>query len=141
MSAIADSFNELPTVAKVLLVVGVGFFLLIPLTVILAAVLGSFVLGLGEDVRAAGPTVEFSGSYDDATADYTITHASGDSFSADRVEIRVNGANTHAWDGSGTVTGGDQTTVPDVSPGDTIEILWWGTDDGEPIRIGELTVQ
>jgi flagellin-like protein len=51
----------------------IGVILMVAITVILAAVIGSFVLGLGDQVNNQGPTVSMSASdADDAQTDPTI---------------------------------------------------------------------
>ena len=80
----------------------IGVILMVAITVILAAVIGTFVLGLGDQVSDSAPQAQFDfeqgtdDGYDDGTESATlpivdITHTGGDSINADRLEILVNG--------------------------------------------------
>ena len=55
----------------------IGVILMVAITVILAAVIGAFVLGLGDNMGDSGPqaSLSFDG---DTTNDVTITHNGGD---------------------------------------------------------------
>lgn len=72
----------------------IGVILMVAITVILAAVIGTFVLGLGDSVESA-PQASFNfdvGPDDDAGGDaLTITHRGGDNINANDIEIRVGG--------------------------------------------------
>jgi flagellin-like protein len=96
----------------------IGVILMVAITVILAAVIATFVLGLGERVSPTAPQASFTLDYEEVnqgddfgeTADpsasppqgiLTITHAGGDSISADNLRIAgsdVTG-DTVAWGG------------------------------------------
>jgi FlaG/FlaF family flagellin (archaellin) len=101
------------------------------LLVVLAAVVGTFVLGLGDSARGGGasrarpPQIAFSFDYRSGGA-LTITHDGGDSVAADQLRIRGDGVN-QAWGASGTVTAGDSVTV-DVSSDATINVIWFSED-------------
>ncbi|MDZ7746553.1 MAG: type IV pilin N-terminal domain-containing protein [Halobacteriales archaeon] len=57
----------------------IGVILMVAITVILAAVIGTFVLGLGSNISSA-PTTQFSFDYDTSgSPTATITHDGGDS--------------------------------------------------------------
>jgi flagellin-like protein len=77
----------------------IGVILMVAITVILAAVIGTFVLGLGDSVESA-PQASFSFDYDDSgtNSEVTIRHRGGDTIDVSDIEIRVDGA---------TVDGGD----------------------------------
>ncbi|SFR93432.1 Protein of unknown function [Halomicrobium zhouii] len=139
---VRDSWNELGTGGKILvgLVVGgvvvvVGLILLL----ILAAVIGSFVLGMGEPSTAtAMPQVTFSVEYDAAAETAEITHDGGDAIPADELSVET-GDRTVAWDdGDGEVTAGESVAV-DASPGTTVSVVWNG--DGESAVLSRTTVE
>ncbi|MFC7080302.1 type IV pilin [Halorussus caseinilyticus] len=85
----------------------IGVILMVAITVILAAVIGTFVLGLGDRVSQASPNSQFTFEYADnasdqagATADYVnITHDGGDGVESSQLKISVDGVT--AWDESG----------------------------------------
>lgn len=103
---------------------------LIALLVVVAAVLGTFVLGLGEPVESSSPQVQFDFERtDDGVA---VTHVGGDTVRASTLRIVVDGT-AQAWPGSGEVTAGDRATVAAAS-GSTVRIVWTG--EGERATLG-----
>jgi flagellin-like protein len=79
----------------------IGVILMVAITVILAAVIGTFVLGLGDQVSDSAPTASFTfeqstTEFDDGTNDPSltrveVTHDGGDSISQSDLQILVNG--------------------------------------------------
>jgi flagellin-like protein len=72
----------------------IGVILMVAITVILAAVIGSFVLGLGNQVSEAQPNPTVSFNYTNSTGDYTsvgLTHDGGDSLDQDNLNISIAG--------------------------------------------------
>ncbi|WP_153952672.1 type IV pilin [Halosegnis longus] len=94
---IKDLFDDDSAVSPV-----IGVILMVAITVILAAVIGTFVLGLGSNVQST-PTAQF----DIDLTDDTITHEGGDSIPTG--ELTINGADVsgNSWSGSGDVSAGD----------------------------------
>jgi len=74
----------------------IGVILMVAITVILAAVIGTFVLGLGDQVQSTSPQASFNFDYtQDATDDsdeLVVTHDGGDSIAAARLNATVSGA-------------------------------------------------
>ncbi len=135
----------------------IGVILMVAITVILAAVIATFVLGLGEQVSDTAPQASFNFNYEDGdTAKdswgdsassskgglLTITHSSGATLNAN--QLYVSGSGVHGerldWgsDGSGTypaaadseVSSGDSADLA-VQNGDNIKVTWQnkeGTD-------------
>ena len=72
----------------------IGVILMVAITVILAAVIASFVLGLGDQAQQATPQASFSFDYsgpsdgDTSTKELTITHDGGDSIEAQELYLR-----------------------------------------------------
>lgn len=97
----------------------IGVILMVAITVILAAVIGTFVLGLGDSLNQsvnAGVSVDQDGS------DYTVTLVNNGT--ADTVELRGGG--------SGTLSSvGDTVTV--TSPGDDIQVVAIADDGTETV--------
>ncbi len=78
----------------------IGVILMVAITVILAAVIGTFVLGLGDQVQSTTPQASFG--FDQATEAngtdtdnshtvMTVTHETGDTLEEGNVDISVNG--------------------------------------------------
>ena len=67
----------------------IGVILMVAITVILAAVIGTFVLGLGGDL-ATTPQASFSITDTDTSADtITVEHVAGDALQGDETEVLV----------------------------------------------------
>lgn len=101
------------------------------LLVVVLAVLGTFVLGLGSRVESTAPAVSLSFEYDRQTGLVTITHAGGDRIGTDaRVLVRY----THdgesvveRWRESDGIVAGDQyTTERAVDPETVVRVVWQG---------------
>ena len=107
----------------------IGVILMVAITVILAAVVGSFVLGLAGDVSETSPNAQISFEYDSGATEVTLIHDGGSSFQADRVELRgVDNYDLGNWDGS--VSAGDSTGPIPISgedEGNTLRLIWQGS--------------
>ncbi|GGK59022.1 type IV pilin [Haloarcula sebkhae] len=109
----------------------IGVILMVAITVILAAVIASFVLGLGDQAQQATPQASFSWDYDAGTTDggdwgkelaqdsndgqVTITHDGGDTIEAGRLSL-TDGEDTLQFDGNpydsdSEITAGTTTTA------------------------------
>jgi len=96
----------------------IGVILMVAITVILAAVIGAFVIGIGED-QEVQPTASFN--FDFESDQVTISHSTGDSISApDELDIVIDGED-ESWipdEESDTVSAGNQVTITAGSSGD-----------------------
>jgi flagellin-like protein len=74
----------------------IGVILMVAITVILAAVIGTFVLGLGDQVQSTSPQASFNFDYTENAADdsdsLVVTHDGGDTIDADRLNATASGA-------------------------------------------------
>jgi flagellin-like protein len=66
----------------------IGVILMVAITVILAAVIASFVLGLGDTADQVQPTSSMSFNYDDGDHNFTVNIADGDSINGENLYIR-----------------------------------------------------
>jgi flagellin-like protein len=75
----------------------IGVVLMVAVTVILAAVIGTFVLGLGNQISQTNPSASFTFDYDrnPVEDELMITHSGGDTLASSEVVIRMNGASTN----------------------------------------------
>jgi flagellin-like protein len=75
----------------------IGVILMVAITVILAAVIGTFVLGLGDQVQTTAPQASFTFDFiDDSSTDkLTITHDGGDSIEAARLNVTASTSFSH----------------------------------------------
>ena len=115
----------------------IGVILMVAITVILAAVVGSFVLGLAGDVSENAPTVQIDFNYNSAGPNVTLTHDGGSSFSSDTVRLTGPEGEIDDLDewGNGQVRAGDSVTVESltVSEGDTLRVIWEGSSSSSVI--------
>ena len=111
---------------------------MIAITVILAAVIGAFVLGIG-DATPNAPQVSWDYDHDPGANVLTVEHSAGDSVEAERLRITVDGQSRDDWSApGGTITGGDAFTVEDVAVGQDLRIFWDAPDDSGSTLIGEF---
>ena len=140
----------------------IGVILMVAITVILAAVIGTFVLGLGQNVQSTAPQASFSF---DQSSDYVsdsgpeikITHDGGDTILEDNLKVTVDGdlaykdgATETVWKSGDDITAGTSVTVDEygsdsdstseLSGGETIRVIWT-SDSGENSQtLSEYTV-
>lgn len=99
----------------------IGVILMVAITVILAAVIGSFVLGIGGDVEE---TPQASLSLENDSGNLTIAHEGGDTLDED--DINISNGNT-SKDLTGNLAPGDEETVTDsgdfVKSGVTVRVV------------------
>ena len=70
----------------------IGVILMVAITVILAAVIGTFVLGLGDQLGDSQPTAQLSVDSTDFTNNtVTIAHQGGDELEGDDLQVTING--------------------------------------------------
>jgi flagellin-like protein len=113
----------------------IAIILLVAVTVILAAVISTFVLGLGEDVSNTSPIADFEFEFDDTTDTLTIIHAEGDKL--DEANLKIVGGDATIIDPDFTGDGDSDDSFGagirfqySASPTDTVRVTW-NSDDGE----------
>lgn len=97
----------------------IGVILMVAITVILAAVIGTFVLGLGDSVESAPQaSINFDLNENPTQADATldIRHRGGDTIDAANIEIRANGTNVEFTSSEGL------NDIDEFRAGDIIEL-------------------
>jgi len=129
----------------------IGVILMVAITVILAAVIASFVLNLGDQAQQSTPTASFAFDYDasldgsdDSNIDFgtanfsddgadsngvlTITHESGANINEDRLSIVESGGDSKPnLESASSVGSGSE-----ISAGTSIKV---GADDSDTIRL------
>jgi len=137
-----DGRSVLMLVGIAIAVLAVLGVVLVVVTVILSAVIGTFVLGIGDQAGTAGPVTSLDFQYQDAGGTLTVTHDGGDSFSASAVEVIVDGETVGTWadfGDPGSVAIGDSIRIDGLQSGDTVRLVWTGVD-GERQELGRYTV-
>ena len=127
----------------------IGVILMVAITVILAAVIATFVLGLGEQVSSTAPQASFTFDYDegvngedsfqndqsDGDGLLNITHAGGNTLAAENLAVSGAGGNGGDWidadnedytEGS-EITAGDGISVW-IDSDETISVNWQSSD-------------
>lgn len=116
----------------------IAVVLMVALTIVLAASVGVFVLGIGQEAtnQAGAPNVkyatEFTEGPGDANGTLEITVKGGDTVKAENVEIIVDGDTVWNDDGegwSGEIRSGDTLTLEEggdneIEDGDRLMIVW-----------------
>jgi len=106
----------------------IGVILMVAITVILAAVIGTFVIGLGDDIGSTTPQASFDANFDSdegAGGVVSFTHRSGDRVSAGDANLTANGVD---FNDSGTNVGISEVTASsanvdrDLTAGTTISV-------------------
>jgi flagellin-like protein len=128
----------------------IGVILMVAITVILAAVIASFVLGLGNQAGEVAPTASFSGDYaggpNTSATNLTITHENGDPIVGTNLYFRgssdfdafetwesADGTNSATTSLSGTADGenatvaGDTADLFNVSSDYELNLVWEST--------------
>lgn len=144
----------------------IGVIVMVAITIILAAVIGTFVLGLGENVQDSAPQANFQFEYaDDFTlpagspgdGNVTVTHTGGEDVELGNIGVQVDGtaitADLSAANGapngiftawSDPVDTGDSIqfneTAVSMDQGDTVRVVWTSPSGGTSNTIGQSTV-
>ena len=122
----------------------IGVILMVAITVILAAVIASFVLGLGDQNNPA-PTASFDFDFDNSNDQVTVTHEDGDEIAAANLFIRgeqIDASSTfgssadQTWSNAGGVdpaAAGQSITIDLSSPSDeyVIRMVWEDPDSDQ----------
>lgn len=123
----------------------IGVILMVAITVILAAVIGTFVLGLGDQLQDTNPRASFGfdqttktftagGNSSDLTV-VTVTHESGDSIEEANVAVQVAGNQAWAIDDTNDVVANPwDDSGESVSAGSSFEVAFY--DSGNSIAAG-----
>jgi len=107
----------------------IGVILMVAITVILAAVIGTFVLGLGDQVQQTTPQASFDFDYAAGNANsVTVSHEGGDTLTDENSEsIEVtSGSDTTTWasGSSFSITAGNTHDHSPVNSGETVRVVW-----------------
>ena len=107
----------------------IGVILMVAITVILAAVIGTFVLGLGDSLGDNQPSAQLSISVDETDNNVTIEHNGGDSINLDNLDVVAR---------SGSSTVGVPETVSEfdsvegatrIGVGESVNVEFTGAED------------
>ncbi|MFB6108787.1 MAG: type IV pilin [Haloplanus sp.] len=105
----------------------IGVILMVAITVILAAVIGTFVLGLGNQVQDTAPQASFSFDFSGGGSSYnvTATHDGGDTFTSDNSnELNLTDSSGNSATFSFPVNSGDSQTISSVNSATEVRVIW-----------------
>lgn len=114
----------------------IGVILMIAITVVLAAVVGSMALGLATSLQAVAPNANFQFEYTETGTDVydvTATHMGGDTITSQNAQsltISASGATSVSFDVSTGVSAGIAKTITGVSNDTAVRVVWT-SGDGE----------
>jgi len=137
----------------------IGVILMVAITVILAAVIGTFVLGLGDQVQSTAPNAQFDWEQSEPTAgEYTatVTMASGQNIDPSTVTVNLDTTQgsvagtfnaENDWPSGDNIVAGDSLTIGDdtvsgghLEPDDEITINWQSNDGSTSSTLTTYTV-
>ncbi|MDS0295388.1 type IV pilin N-terminal domain-containing protein [Halogeometricum luteum] len=134
----------------------IGVILMVAITVILAAVIGTFVLNLGGSVSQTTPQASFGFEYDNSNGGgwndsdtISVVHETGASIDADRLTVVVGGSAADENDITGwsnTVSAGSTATITystdstDWDTGDSVRVVWNSENNENSATLSESTV-
>lgn len=124
----------------------VGVILMVAITIILAALAGTFVLGIGEEQDTTAPQAAFEFEWNGSAV--TIVHVGGDSFTTGNTgNLTVAaGSDRVAWGGGADwttevpVTAGDAYVAAFPAPGETVRVIWTAPAGDESYTVGTFEV-
>jgi len=137
----------------------IGVILMVAITVILAAVIGTFVLGLGDSLSETSPQATYEWSQDtDGSGNIILTleHTGGDTIDGDRVSLAGNASVSSlgtTWESGDGISAGDTVTIGNssastdvdagtgtVTSGSTFRAVWTASDGGSSSVLVEYEV-
>ena len=114
----------------------IGVILMVAITVILAAVIGTFVLGLGDQVQDTNPQVSFSFDYDQSVPELTVTHDGGEAVEEQNLYVVIDGTENQWGSTDSKVTAGKSMTVTAQSD-DTARVVWKSPNGDTTATLGQ----
>ena len=131
----------------------IGVILMVAITVILAAVIASFVLGLGPS--DAAPTTNFGFQNESGNDEVIVTAEGGDTVIAERLSLSgdnvnvsggtdwtaANGDTSATVEGESAVRSSDTAAakIQDTSTGWSVEVVWTSEDGGQSSTLADAS--
>lgn len=128
----------------------IGVILMVAITVILAAVIGTFVLGLGDQVQETSPNAQWDWDGDGSSTNVVLTHTSGDNVTASNVEMTGGGLASGTCDGTGgtdtvsdwpddEISAGQSCDVgTNPNTGNTLRLIWQSEGSSSTLTTYEI---
>ncbi|WP_311170613.1 type IV pilin N-terminal domain-containing protein [Halobellus ordinarius] len=117
----------------------IGVILMVAITVILAAVIGSFVLNLGGSLQNTAPQATVDFQYNQTGTDVTVVHESGDQLENSSITVAGVTGGTYQNPG-GTYSAGDVIIESATyTPGEDVRLVWQDPESGDSSTIAKST--
>jgi len=128
----------------------IGVILMVAITVILAAVIASFVLGLGDSADEVQPNTSFTFDYDNdssisgAVGNVTVTLSDGETLSENEVFFRGQDIDSNytgelsgvpSWSGNDEWSAGQSIEIPVTTRSYTLNVVWESQDTDDSSRL------
>lgn len=123
----------------------IGIILVVAITVILAAVVGVYALGIGDQVQGAPPNADFAFTYDESSMQVTIEHNGGQPIERDNIEFVVTDGDVSLVSGENFPTrlsSGDTAVYSynKAAKDETLRIVWTAPNGESSNTIGESRI-
>jgi len=125
----------------------IGVILMVAITVILAAVIATFVLGLGEQISDSAPQASFDYEFDDSggTNTLTVTHTGGQTLSDSNIDVNVNGTEISVAGGDygydtnwpSDISAGSSAILEGIQQDDDVTIIWKSSNGDQTAILSE----
>jgi flagellin-like protein len=119
----------------------IGVILMVAITVILAAVIGTFVLGLGDQVNNNAPQASLEFEFKGTGTGLEITHTGGDSLNGQNIDVKSDDGTTRDVSDGTTFTAGDKlittSEIGSYNASETFRVIWTNPSGGSTNTIAE----
>ena len=120
----------------------IGVIMMVAVTVILAAVIGAFVFGLGGQQQQA-PQAMFDYNFNEG--DVTISHDSGDALTRANIDVVIDGSavgesSLSSAGSDNRYTAGEEIYSGSVETGDEIRVIWRSPSSDTTTTLSTITV-
>ncbi|WP_050033177.1 type IV pilin [Halorubrum halophilum] len=112
----------------------IGVILMVAITVILAAVIGTFVLGLGDQLGDSQPSAQLEMSVDDSTSNIVIEHTGGNEIDLSEFTIQARGGGDEHANATLSATVADKNTLG-VGESATVRVTTGGGNSVDNVRL------
>lgn len=116
---------------------------MVAITVILAAVIATFVLGLGDQLSNTAPQASFEWDYDKDKDNFNVTHTGGETIDEGTVTITGAGLTDVTW--SGSISAGSTKDIQSANSempntGGTVRIVWENSEGTSTATLSSFDV-